>query len=328
MLLPQRKAFDFLRNMPRYFWLLLSIFVVTSGVMFLDHFRTYSSQVTILVVHKNEKTAASADQVIENIAQLPQTLAFYNRLLKQFPEVKDPWSALSNDERSALWKDRVSVERVDASGMIQMTINANTATDATLLAEKSSINLFQIVSQYYDIRNDVDVRSVGPVMTHADFSDWFGWFLTTVSAGFVASFGVAFGLQSIAQNKNIFEKLVTRKIGNGATDISTNVTLPDNTGVVVLGSIVPSEIPKEDATMKVPSGNSLPFLEEGVSLEEHLFGSASHEEEKEEVVAKDDTAITEQETVVEVATKEVVHHPEPTAEELKQRLNQLLKGDM
>lgn len=327
MSLPNNNPFEFMKKMPQYFWLLLCIFTVTFGIIFLDHFRTYSSQVTILVVHKNEKTAASSDQVVENIAQLPKTLAFYNRLLKQSPEVQDPWSGMSNDERSTLWKEHVSVSRIDASGIIQLTINANTATDATLLAEKSSANLFQLVGQYYDIRTDVDIRSVGPALTYTDFSQWFGWFLASVSAGFVAAFSISFGLKYVSQYKNIFEKLVTRKVENPKKETLKQSFLSDDSGVVVLGSVIPSEIPQEDATIKVPSENNLPFLEEGISLEEHLFGVASNKKESEEIISKDDVVL-EKNNEIEIDKKDAKHHPEPTAEELKQRLNQLLKGDM
>ena len=74
----------------------------------------------------------------------------------------------------------------------------------------------------------------------------------------------------------------------------------------------------------------MPFLEEGVSLEEHLFGHVVSDEEKKKIDEKNVTAGIEVEKneTIETITKEVKHHPEPTAEELKQRLNQLLKGDM
>lgn len=324
MLLPENKAFDFLRNMSRYFWLLLVIFTLTAGVLFLDHFRTYTSQVTILVVHKNEKTAASADQVVNNIVELPKTLAFYNRLLKQFPEVRDPWMGMNDATRLALWNERVSVARIDKSGLIQLQINANSASDASLLAEKSAFNLFQIIGQYYDIRTEIDIRTVEPSITRVEITHPFGWFLASVSLGFIVSVIVSSGILMLSQMRG--------RAGTEGFSLSKKEPVKSVLMPVTFNAAPPEKTPaRESVTYAKPSTN-LPFLDEGMSLEDHLFGfqdtlPADHTEN-----AQTDIAVVSQPTVSELPvkadTQEPVIHSEPTAEELKRRLNQLLKGGM
>ncbi len=334
-----------IKSAPRYFWLLFFIFTISAGVLFLDHFRTYASRVTILVIHKNEKTAASADQVVENIMEIPRTLYFYDRLLRQYPEVKDPWIGLSGAERESLWMERVSVERVDTSGLFRLSVDADSASDASLLVKKSAANLFQSVGRYYDIRTDIDIRTIDAPVASIRFSHPFGWFLSSLSAGFILAALVSSVFTVFSRNMDRF-----RRYG---TALPTFKKVPDEDSVVdevksdqriesfpkTESIATVSEIPMEAAGEKPepitvssePSFSSnLPFLEDGVSLEEHLFGASvsSMEPETEELNVSDPTsesAATKESLPVAEEKRASV---EPTPEELKRRLNQLLKGEM
>jgi hypothetical protein len=324
--------FDFLKNMPRYFWLLLAVFTVTAGILLMDHFRTYVSRVTIIVVQKNEKTAALADQTVDNIAELPKMLAFYNRLLKRFPEINDPWIGLSDDARRALWSQRVISERVDYSGLIRMQIEADTASDASLLSEKAMINLFETVGQYYNIRTEIDVRTVEPSITSVEIHNPFGWFLSSVSVGFVASVVVSslIGVFSQGMMGRVRISAPFASGNSGKQEKVKTVLLP-----VTFDDVLSAEQTPLHEKLKTPIKTSvpnLPFLEEGISLEDHLFGfQGTPIDAPTEDISVHEFIISEAPTTNLPGGDESQKSTplgEPTPEELKRRLNQLLNGDM
>lgn len=337
------------RNMPRYFWLLFVIFTITFGILLLDHFRTYSSQLTMIVIHKNEKTAAAADQVVDNVAELPRTLAFYDRLLEQFPEIHDPWSDKSDNERKELWLDRVFVERIDYSGLIRLRISADTAADASQLAEKSSVNLFQLIGQYYDIKSEFDIRTVDEPITRIEFREPLAFFVATLLLGAISAFLVSSAATMIFGNAHLVslpEKFtVIRRMRNDADNTDNDaveIELPVLRPKRVMTPLKPVtfDIPLSQAVSAEPllesvqpaPAQNLPFLEEGTSLEEHLFGTMgvpSSPEKEDNTEAEDVTvahSIAEPVTAEEAQAQTVMN--EPTPEELKRRLNQLLRGDM
>ena len=377
MTLSTGKSFHFLRNMPQYFWVLLVIFTVTFGVLMLDHFRVYTSEVTLLVVHTNEKTSASAPQVVENIRELPQTLAFYNRLLAQFPEINDPWSDLQDDERKMLWLQKISVSKVNESGLITMKITADTALDAKLLAEKSTATLFQTVGLYYDIRNELSLRTIEPAVASVSIERPFGWFLASISAGFIAALTVSFGVLglSLLTNRIRFIKPQAEKKETPVSTLRpvTFEALPQEKTTLYqkFGYQVPTKTEAKTTFVRTPSAVAedtlrqevntialektseltskpaalpkttesiagLPFLEEGMSLEDMLFGTAplAPDDTLQKPSSKVEEAIEEvslpadMKTVDDEGNLPLRQATEPTPEELKRRLNQLLKGDM
>jgi hypothetical protein len=350
--------------------------------MLLSHFRVYSTQTTLLVVQKSEKTKEGYDQVIDNIAQLPGTLAFYDRLLQQFPEVKDPWASLSSEKRRSAWAQEVEAHRLAQSGMISLSIDANTAFDAKNLATRVNQNLFGMIGQYYNVRTEIDVRAVDAVITTVRVQNPFGWFLASVSAGFVASSVVSsilmairttrltlpamhFGkkeralhedlqplvpvtfattLETLPQEETYEREGVTQETAPEHISVSAKTNEDDamefawqQAQLIPMGkswtteTVAPEKQPVEPkrATMPTTSASqeeaqdalssvqNLPFLEEGMSLEEHLFGQQ----------AKVNFAKNEIEILAENTKKMDTQKKEPTPEELKQRLNQLLHGD-
>ena len=331
----------------------------------------------MIVMHRNDRTAAAADQVVNNIAALPRTLSFYDQLLKRFPEVNDPWSGMSDDERKTLWSERISVDRVDRSGLIRLKVDADTATDASLLAEKSTTNLFQIVGRYYDIRTEFDIRTVDEPIGHVEFSNPAAWFFSSLVSGLaltliVSSFITLFSRGMDRARENMFsprEKSDTFSFPDESVSTETSVVTDDSVmeskpdtdkkseqtskddydfsrDLEDVEMIHPSQrvYPQEDVANEqsfvspeesrqsvkpAASSSNLPFLEDGVSLEEHLLGVMNTLDSEKETADRDENAPekTEENPSIDVESKKSIT-AEPTPEELKRRLNQLLKGDM
>ncbi len=326
-MLQRTSIFDSIRTMPRYFWVLLYVFTITGGIVSLDHFRVYSSSATVMVIQKNQNALGSGDLLMETVAQLPTTLAFYDRLLLQFPEIKDPWSGMSAADREALWREHMASVRVDGSGLIRLQVTADTAADADFLTEKSTLNLFGMIGQYYDIRTEIDIRTIETSPAHAFIARPLGWFLMSISIGFVLAFTVSSAMARLFRSSS---SVRIRRSAQESTPSLQPVTFPlTQVSSEPTPQPTPEVLPEEMVTEKesaAPSSpiNNLPFLEEGISLEEHLFGfAAAHPETNE--TKSDEPAVSYLEPIEEPLLEK---KSEPTPEELKRRLNQLLKGDL
>jgi hypothetical protein len=361
------------KELPPHFRSLFVVFFLLFLVLFMDHFRVYHSRVTLLVIHKNEKTAAAADQVVETVAQLPQTLSFYEQLLSRYPEVSDPWKGYSAEDREALWREHVFATRTEHSNLVNVELVADSADDAASLARKVAAGVFQAVGRYYNVQTEIDVRLVNGPVTYASLDRPFGWFFLSLGLGILTGFGVASGVQRfgrmvptlLGRRQEVSAKIqqmmkpeerdyiaAQHHIAPPATTSSPQLskqkpeevhhvemphasvsrlafTLPASPVFEAPASSVEPQRPRAEKVIKttkpaVVSGGAksgapanLPFLEDGVSLEQYLFsGQAAAGDAQEK---KDEVALE---------TEETKEHREPTDEELKRRLNQLLRGEL
>lgn len=388
---------------PQYFWVLFVVLSVAFSILFLDHFRVYVSQMTLLVKHKSEQSAILADETLDNLRVLPETVAFYDQLLSRFPEIRDPWAGMSQDKRQELWAEHVRVERHSESGFVTLSVTADTSGDAALLSRKVALNLIQSMGRYYDIRTDAEVYiSNGPV-TSTEMYNPFGWLMLSVGLGFVAALAIASGAEKIfrgidARTSGISGNKVSQKIQSLLTPTNdyfevarsqmaghpipsvVKADLPSEKKETVapvaveqpakeaetarveavssqkevvpqlekksveakapaLGSgrmrpSPPSAVSKplvQTAPVKASTPRNLPFLEEGMSLEQYLFQNTTPEAvvEREDSEEKGTASVAASEEVaLEAVNAEDDSRREPTAEELKRRLNQLLRGEL
>jgi capsular polysaccharide biosynthesis protein len=371
----------FREKSPQYFWPLFLVFFLVFLMFFLEHFRVYSSEMTFLVAPKSEKTAGAAEMTVNSVAGIPQTLSFYDELLARYPEITDPWKGYSSKKRQAFWSDHLTVDSKDESGLVTVRIKADSASDATMLANRVKDNFFQVIGRYYDIRNDIDLRKVDGPVTEAELYHPLGWIVLSLGFGFLLAFGAASVIENLygaleypAQASGEISARIRRMLKPSKEDylavksqlpfeikpvvpkeafpekgVEENVreeqekpavpSLPDAVAAIpalqaaaaeakipAVLETTPVAAPQEHAAAVMPESKSsapanLPFLEEGISLEQYLFAGAELQEApKEKVEEKAADAVSRQE--------EQSSRQEPTEEELKRRLNQLLRGEL
>jgi hypothetical protein len=266
--------------LPRHFWVFFAVFAVVTGALLTGRFRSYTADATILVTYKDVKTAAAADQTIETIARLHETNVFRAR-----------W----NEETSAgaaVGERGIRLKRVDGSGMIRLAVSAESEDAAAAAIKHALVSLFQTVGRYYDIRTEVDVRTVSEPATKAVTNVW-GWLASSALSAAAIALTVATFLEVSAK----------RRKTDALLEAMPEAEKPEAREETVA---------RETNALPASTTPNLPFLEDGVTLEEYVFGKdASSTVPEATIVAKETTT---------VAT-------EPTPEELKRRLNQLLKGE-
>ncbi len=174
----------------RPFLVTLVFATFAAGLFWLDFFRVYQAEVTILVIGKTE--ANSTDQVVENFVELSKNLSFYERVLAENDLIDDDFAGYSKDKRKALWHETAVVQRSDKSGVLTIRVTQPTGEKARLLVESTVQSLFSLAGFYYNIKSDVDMRVVdGTILTTAVGSP-FLYGVTTLSTGLLATGGFFF----------------------------------------------------------------------------------------------------------------------------------------
>jgi hypothetical protein len=116
--------------------------------------------------------------------------------------IEDDFEGYAPDKRKALWNDIVSVEQRAENGVLMVRARGETPEKAKRLAKQIAQTLFATMSFYYNVKTDIDMRIIdGPIVSYKLASPFlfgatsvatglfitllFFWFLN-VSSGFVA----------------------------------------------------------------------------------------------------------------------------------------------
>lgn len=144
---------------------LVALFFVTlaASLFWLDYFRTYQADATLLVIGKSQTT--QTNQVVGNFAELSKNLSFYERVLERNDFLDDDFEGYALDKRKSLWNEMARVKRTEDSGVLLVSIQKERAEQAKLFAEETIQELFSLAGFYYNIKTDIDVRLVdGPIV--------------------------------------------------------------------------------------------------------------------------------------------------------------------
>ena len=332
------------------------ILSLTFFLLLIDSFKTYRSETSILVVAKSEIAAKNEAQLLSNMLEFPKTLSFYDALLKNNTDVRDVTVGLSADQRKKRWNEMLSVERASANAsVIKISITAKNQNDAQQLNQKTVRTLFNVVSLYYDVKNDVDLRIVyGPIVKSQVLS-WQLLLAISIGIGFlVAAFLqlIFFGKkrviekddsQEFAENKSFFDfkKQANNSNNNGMEFLDELYKVEENEAPFVfeqrennedLIKVVEDDLrvremkklTKQIEPDKYPNFPELPAhfspkasAPDNLPIADDFFATDS---ELSESVIEEKMPVEKEEILAEKNLQE------PTPEELKRRLNQLLRG--
>lgn len=327
-------------------------------LFFLNAFKTYRSDISVLIIPKSPAAISQQEQIINNVLELPKTLAFYDALLRYNSDVRDVTDGMSPLERKDVWNKMLIVKRTNSdSSIVRISITAKNENDANQLNLKTVRTLFAVVGSYYDIKKDVDLRIVDGPIAKTYNNLWLS-LIFALLAGFV----LAFLSLLITFPKNIFSKdffakfkMPEEKIAalknKSFFDFKKDSKMPAEKELEVLKNLYQDEQVKEpfvfkqqeirpDETEKIeemkkltqqmeqdkyPNFPEMPIrgrgkaaAPENLPIADDVFFTNNFSEES---IAKEESTPVETEPKTE--DKEV---KEPTPEELKERLNQLLKG--
>jgi len=329
------------------------ILSIVFSLLFISASKTYTSSITILVNAKSEVAAQQEKQIVGNISEFPKTLAFYNRLLKYNPDVKDIAVNKSRKERRRAWNNMLSVKKIGKnSSLIKISITAKQKNDADQLAQKTVRTLFDFTGFYYNIKTDVDLRIVdGPIScSNTILRYWMSL------AGIIVGFLIAFVLQYVLLKRkglladmykaslktplfnlrkeyqenseqdnlksledlymsDVSMEIPTFSRGNYENTITPKIQEMKKLTKIIEEDKYPnfSEVPKQTQA-KAAAPDNLPIADDSFLNQSHL--NIEHQ-------------IIEQQPKTEEIKETLKNqiHQEPNAEQIKQRLNKLLRGE-
>ncbi|MCX6765860.1 MAG: hypothetical protein NT136_02790 [Candidatus Moranbacteria bacterium] len=289
------------------FFVLALILGVTFFLLLTGEFRYYRSQVSVLFIPKSEKAAFHTPYILANLVKIPRTLAFYDRLLKDNPELTDQFSGRSKDERKKLWNKTLGIKQENKSTFINIEIMEKDRTQSVQLAEQATRTLIDTASRYYNIKTDIDLRIVEGPITTPILKYWYWLILLSAALGLLSSFllNVIFSaFINLARVKKDIFKLprFERKEENKIAAMEEELVIPGfpagKEESTARKSKAPENLPVADEIISPPQ-------EELYDIPPALNGEAAE--------------------ILEEEPKEIT---EPTEEELKKRLNQLLRGEL
>jgi hypothetical protein len=313
----------------RVYIVTLIFLLFASALFWLDFFRAYKTEMSILFVTKNEKI--SAPVVASSLSSIMQTLIFAERAEKDAGTTFLP-ETLSRDERKAYWNSNLKVTTEDGSGILVFSQKAKTSEEAQQKADATLATTFLSTNLYYGEGYDVEVRIIDRQVTTVTVQNTV-WYILVSLATAIAITTLFFGLlMALSARKKSSEGnvLVSDHIGESVAWINPEkfVAVRPTTLSYQEPAIV-EEVPVVKETKAVPKAQkvasapgNLPIMEGALPQ----FGILEAEE------VKEDSDVIPEPVVVE----EVKHEPitiqknieeEPTVEEYKRRLNELLKGN-
>jgi capsular polysaccharide biosynthesis protein len=298
-----------IRN-PFYFSLIAVVLTGVFFLLFLSDFQFYRSEISIILIPKSEKTSLQNNAIMENLIALPKNLSFYEKILHKNPQLNDGLSAYSQDEKKAQWNKMIKSERVDGSSIIKLSITSRFKENSENLVKYSAFTLFDTVAYYYNVSSDINLSIIEGSITVPFVKNWIGYISLSLLMGIIVSLPVYWifyllfdYLESKKQSFN-FPKFNFDNWHKSSIDIpEEKYEFP----------ILPKkiEIPAQPRFVKkAPVPGNLPIAPSVlpiISAQEKIISHSSEEK-------------TEPEKIIE--------SKEPTDEEYKKRLNQLLKGEL
>jgi len=316
------------RKISFYFVVIAFILSVVFFLFLIDNSKNYSVETSIIFIPKSEKAAENSEHIIENLKIFPTKLGFYNKLLKDNSHIEDNFFGFSDNQRKKEWNKNLKIEREGESSIIKLSTKASDFEEVKCISDATISTLFNVISFYYDIKNDVDLRIIEEPTVSIKINNWFLIILWSLIAGTATSFLISlisiFISNSLTANKekaisqlkkpffkfNFEPKKTIENIVVQKNETTKNIpTIPKPSNEIKKTAFSPQNLPG--------APGNLSFIDEDYFRTIVLKGKESTEK------------ITEVNTEIQKSPQESINaDQEPTQEELKRRLNQLLRGEL
>lgn len=320
--------------------------IALAGIIFVASMNAnqrYEAEAEVIFVPKNETVATHMEQVLGNAEHLTTFLSFYDRVLEDDPEIEDGAEELPAAERKDFWNGIIKAQRIEESGIVKIVAQSDYQTEAGMIASQSAQSLASVMSRFYDIRTDLDMRIVdGPIVKQVEKMSTILWLTISLLVGILAGAVLHIAIDWIV--KRIYVKKNERRMDfpKMKPAIFPRVSLPEN----FMKKETPAaarnvfEFKVEEEAALVPERKAPTVL----SREKRSSAPANlpiAEDFNFDTIKEEDFSAYEDDSSASVELSaekpaEVITHENPsehlsreaTPEEVKERLNKLLSGEM
>jgi hypothetical protein len=345
-----------LKQIPMRVYILTLVLFVTIFLLLLDTSRMYKSTVSILLIPKSEIANTQIEEITSSAVEFPKMLSFFDRMLKDNSEIKDFTLGHTPDERKQLWNKylKVSPKSTEVKNIVDISLYAKKQADSEILSRKTAQTLFSVMSGYYNVKTDLEMRIVdGPISSTIVLGmTWiilFSLIAALVLAFFIHIITEKFSLLAFningSQIKNVLQKISDPLLASRQQNINSiqDLYLPEELEAMKNDNINQqsniNELPKEALPEK--EKEILPNqVAASLKMQYPNFPEMPVHQAPKAVSAPDNLPIFEDSSlqfgapteanIQEIKNEQPLIQPEkrsePTQEEIKKRLNALLGG--
>lgn len=309
----------------RTFLVTLVFLVLASALFWLDYFRAYETEVSVLFVTQENQPAPV---VANNMSSIMRTLAFAVRAEKDSQETSLLPETDSQDDQKSAWNKNLSVTTKKESGILVFSQRGASEGESHEKALATLKTLMLATNLYYNKQHEVEIRVIDKPMTTLVVSSWIGYGVTVLVTAVVFT-SIFFGLLAFVAKK----KEYTGEVSNIESHIGESVSWIDPQKFVAVRPetlnfqeappVEKIEVPLEKVSVTAQrtaqkvahAPGNLPIMSGALPQ----FGIEEVDLMTEQSIPEAGNEIVEETKIFDPTT-------EPTVEEYKRRLNELLKG--
>lgn len=193
----------------RIFWTTFIVFSIVIFIITANMNRAYQARVKILFLPKNETIAENLDPIGLNAGEIGNSLSFYSMLIQLHEEVEDAATGLPDYKRQNYWNSIASFERIENSDVLRITVRHQDQEQAELFAHYAAKDLTVVMSKYYDIKNELEIRIIdGPIIDSGSVLYRWDSAVLSVLLGFVLG-AIAYLVSSLLSSREVGSKRVS-----------------------------------------------------------------------------------------------------------------------
>lgn len=331
-------------------------------------FKTYKSTVTIVIIPKSITAIAQRENIVHNLAQIPQTLSFYERLLSDNHDLKDTTANQSAQRRKEIWNNIISIKQINKdSTILKITLEASGSKDSEILASKTARTFLDTASGYYNVKSDLDLRIIDGPISQRSYDFWPILLLLSVILGFLIAYignGFHIAIINLTDHKDTFKRGLD-KISEKTVAMFDGKKTHQEEFLIQENENSAEEQNLEMENFKESLAKKVPELEQTPEIYSEDKIKSQHDKELEalnKIIQQDiypnfpempttgnvkasapdnlpigDDLMFAQNVISQDPQASIVQQDapvveekkgEPTSEQLKQRLNQLLRGEL
>ncbi len=310
-------------------------------LFWLDMFRAYEAETKLLVIGKS--ASVDAGLAAGNLAEVVESLSFYERLIAETDQMEDSFEDFLPDRRRELWNKAVSARIEKGKSVIMIRARGETPEDARLLAKETAETLTSAAGLYYNVKTDLDIRIIDMPSVRAFVVTPVFYVGASLGTALLVT-GVFFMFLFLAPRffgkKTSEPELVFRDdtaalayhIGDAVPYIDPRKFLPEKPSALLFEKPAKEDIIKKETenqplvrpSVKAAAPANLPVFDE--SVPEEAEASLPMPEEVEEALEEISFPSRGEHEIVKAPIILAPRYDEPTVEEYKRRLNELLSG--
>lgn len=315
-----KKEFDFKIILPAAIVIAVAIYLALINITII-----YQSQTDILIIPKNLVAAGNSSQILGNAVEIAHSVSFYDKMVSSDGNINNPVKALPGIKRENYWDLKIKTERIGDSGIVRTIVSDADRAQAEMISRGATRSLIDIMSGYYNIKTDLDLRVIDGPITGTATSENIIWIvLESILGGliiaalterlslfFVKNIEFGSGANKSACLTKKFEKFWKfSETEKPAPEIKNELPLKFDEKFVTSGK-------KQAAPGNLPIADESAFFQ----IQEKNYANGKTEEKPE----KDEKKTKAENEMAQSGPKQDIFR-EATPEEVKERLNKLLSG--